>query len=423
MSTVDTVDTVVIGAGQAGLAVSRLLTEAGRDHVVLERGRVGERWRTERWDSLRLLSPNWMTRLPDWRYRGPDDDGFMTAQSFTHYLEDYANSFAAPVVGGVTVEHLSAAGDGYRVVTDGGSWRCRHVVVATGPHGTPHAPVALRGMATLHSSQYRNPGKIPPGAVLVVGGSSSGVQIADELNAAGREVVLSVGGHTRMPRTYRGMDVFWWLETTGRLARTIDHTADPAAARREPSMQLVGRPEGAPLAGDIDLPALQARGVRLAGRLDSLDRGTVTFRDDLLRTTAAADERMFRFLNDVDEHVARAGLAAEVWPAARPRPFAPQVTPRKLDLRKEGIGSVVVATGYRSDFGWLGLPIVRHDGSIYQRRGVTPAPGVYVVGMRFQHRRDSAFIDGARHDARSVVRHILTGSTDGISLASREPAT
>jgi putative flavoprotein involved in K+ transport len=417
-----TLDTVVIGAGQAGLAVSRLLTDAGRDHVVLERGRVGERWRTERWDSLCLLSPNWMTRLPGWRYRGPDDDGFMTKHSFTQYLEDYADSFAAPVIAGVTVEQLAAAGEGYRVITDSGTWGCRHVVVATGPHGTQSALTALGGIATLHSSQYRNPGQLPAGGVLVVGASSSGVQIADELNAAGREVVLAVGSHTRMPRAYRGMDVFWWLETTGRLARTIDDVPDPAAARREPSMQLVGRSRGAPAARDVDLAALHARGVRLTGRLDSVDGAIARFRDDLARTTARADARMFGFLDDVDRHVENAGLAAELLPVDRPDRIAAPPTPRRLDLRKAGIGSVLVATGYRPDYKWLGLPILREDGSIYQRRGVTPAPGVYVVGTRFQHRRDSVFIDGAQHDARSVVRHLLTGSTEGSSVASPEPA-
>ncbi len=226
-------DTVIVGAGHAGLAVSRLLSAAGREHVILERGRVGERWRSQRWDSLHLLTPNWMTRLPGFSYRGPDPDGYLAAAAFAGYLDDYATSFDAPVVERTTVEELSRArlGRSYRVVTDRGTWQASNIVVATGPHGTPQIPGAVRAgglgsVELLTAQQYRNPAQLPPGGVLVVGASSSGVQIADELARAGRPVVLSVGRHTRMPRRYRGMDIFWWLESTGRLARTIDDMPD-----------------------------------------------------------------------------------------------------------------------------------------------------------------------------------------------------
>jgi putative flavoprotein involved in K+ transport len=418
-----TIDTVVIGAGHAGLAVSRLLTDARRDHVVLDRGRVAERWRTERWDSLHLLTPNWMTRLPGWYQSGSDPDGHLSAAGLVAHLERYAASFDAPVVGDTTVHELGEAPGGYQVVTDRGTWRARHVVVATGPHGLPRVPAGLDGAEVLSANRYRNPARLGPGGVLVVGASASGVQIADELNRAGRDVVLAVGRHTRMPRRYRGMDIFWWLESTGRLARTIDDVPDAAAARREPSLQLVGRPGEGGFVPDLDLAALQASGVRLAGRLDDLSASRARFRPDLADQVAAADARMHRFLDAVDDHVGRAGLTTEVLEPVRPRRLVVPAPLRSLNLAREGIGTVLVATGYRPDYPWLRLPITGPDGFIRQERGVTAAPGVYVVGQRFQHRRDSGFIDGARHDARSVVQHLRTGSTsaeaDGLS---EEPA-
>jgi putative flavoprotein involved in K+ transport len=419
-----TIDTVVIGAGHAGLAVSRLLTDAGRDHVVIDRGRVAERWRTERWDSLHLLTPNWMTRLPGWFHGGSDPDGYLSAAGLVAHLERYAASFDAPVVGDTTVHELcEAPSGGYRVVTDRGTWRARHVVVATGPHGLPRVPAGLDDAEVLTANRYRNPAGLGPGGVLVVGASASGVQIADELNRAGRDVVLAVGRHTRMPRRYRGMDIFWWLESTGRLARTIDDVPDAAAARREPSLQLVGRPSEGGQAPDLDLAALQARGVRLAGRLEEMSGSRARFRPDLADQVAAANASMHRFLDAVDEYVGRAGLTTEVLEPVRPRPLVVPAPLRSLDLAREGIGTVLVATGYRPDYPWLHLPITGPDGFIRQERGVTAAPGVYVVGQRFQHRRDSGFIDGARHDARAVVQHLLTGSTSDVADGlSEEPA-
>jgi putative flavoprotein involved in K+ transport len=418
----NSIDTVVIGAGHAGLAVSRLLTEAGRDHVVLDRGQVAERWRTERWDSLHLLSPNWMTRLPGWCYQGSDSDGFMSVGSFVRYLERYAESFGAPVLGDTTVQELSAACGGYRLVTDRGTWRARHVVIATGPHGVPHLPAGLGATEVVTANLYRNPAGLRPGGVLVVGASSSGVQIADELNRVGRDVVLAVGRHTRMPRRYRGMDIFWWLERTGRLARTIDDVPDRAAARREPSMQLVGR-GGDEHPRDLDLVTLQARGVRLVGRFDGMEGARARFRPDLAANAAAADNSMHRLLDAVDEYIARTGLIAKVWRSVRPRRLDIPAAARSLDLSRARIDTVLLATGYRPDYPWLRLPITDPDGSIRQHQGVTAAPGVYVVGQRFQHRRDSGFIDGARHDARAVVRHLLTGSTAIASGGlSEEPA-
>lgn len=447
MSTTGTsgaVETVVIGSGHAGLAVSRLLTAAGHDHVVLDRGNIGERWRSERWDSLHLLTPNWMTRLPGLAYGGPDPEGYLSAGQLVGVLEQYAASFDAPVVGGTTVLRVEAAAgadpldpvDGghtgggvrYRVVTDGGTLLARNVVVATGPHGTPHLPAGLdeAGRADVEvvtAKEYRNPGRLAPGGVLVVGASSSGVQIADELNRSGRDVVLAVGRHTRMPRRYRGMDVFWWLESTGRLARTIDTMPDASAARREPSLQLIGSNDPQQYNREMHLGALQNRGVRLVGRLEGVSARTAHLGRGLADAVAAADTALNRFLDNVDEYVDRVGLTSEVWPAVRPRPIEVSETPSRLDLRSEGIGTVLVAAGYRPHHPWLRLPVSAPDGSIRQVRGVTPAAGLYVVGQRFQHRRDSGFIHGARHDARAVVGHLL-GDTRTARAVERsgEPA-
>ncbi len=431
-----TIDTVVIGAGHAGLAVSRLLTDAGREHVVLDRGRIGNRWRTERWDSLHLLTPSWMTRLPGWSYRGPDPDGYLSAGSFVGYLEAYAASFGAPVVPGSTVHEVAAvSGDRssrrYRVVTSRGTWHARHVVIATGPHGTPYVPAGLTGLDTARvdlvtSNNYRNPARLGSGGVLVVGASASGVQIADELNRAGREVTLAVGRHTRMPRRHRGLDIFWWLENTGRLARTIDEVADPVAARGETSLQLVGRDDPVRATEDLDLGRLQERGVRLVGRLATVEGRTARFRDDLGATVGAADATLDRLLDSLDHFVERVGLGGQLWDSPRPRPVPVGPARTRIDLRADGIGTVLLAAGYRPHHPWLRLPITDPDGTIRQHRGVTPAPGVYVVGQRFQHRRDSGQIDGARHDARSVVAHLLAASGSpalaGSGSGRREPA-
>jgi len=417
-----TIDTVVIGAGHAGLAVSRLLTDAGHDHVVLDRGRVAERWRTERWDSLHLLTPSWMTRLPGWEYTGPDQDGYLSVGQLVEHLEGYAASFGVPLVGGTTVEDVRVSGHGggrYAVVTDRGTWHARNIVIANGPHGRPHVPPGVARAAVLTSSEYRNPAQLEDGGVLVVGASASGVQIADEVRRAGREVTLSVGRHTRMPRRYRGLDIFWWLETTGRLARTIDEMPDVATARRESSLQLVGHGEAGRAVSDLDLATLQSRGVRLTGRFAGISRHTARFGEDLRGNVATADRLMNRVLDSFDRYVERVGLVQEVWPAVRPRSVEVTSPPSRLDLRAERISTVLLATGYRPHHPWLNLPITEPDGTLRQHRGVTEAPGIYTVGQRFQHRRDSAMIDGARFDAQMVLGHLL-GAAVGARLTSEE---
>jgi putative flavoprotein involved in K+ transport len=405
-----TIDTVVIGAGQAGLAASRCLTDRGVDHVVLERGRVAERWRSERWDSLRLLTPNWMSRLPCWSYTGPDPHGFMTAAQVTAYFRAYADASAAPVVEDSAVVSVERTEGGFDVATTSNIWTANKVVIATGWCDQPAVPaIAGRldpGITQVTPSAYRDPGSLPDGGILVVGASATGVQLADELAHSGRDVVLAVGSHTRLPRRYRGMDIFWWLKRIGSFDRTIDEVPDPIAARHEPSLQLVGRPDHP----NLDLTTLAAAGVRLAGRLTGIDGRRVGFGPDLATNVTAADTRMRRVLADIDAHIDATGLTAEVLDPERQATLTTTDPPATMDLRVRGITSVIWATGHRRTYPWLHLPVLDTHGEIRQHRGVTPVQGVYVLGQRFQHRRSSNFIDGVGRDAAFLADH-LTGRT------------
>jgi len=400
------IDTVIIGAGQAGLALSRCLTDRGREHLVLERGRTAERWHSERWGSLRLLTPNWMSRLPGWAYRGPDPNGFMTAPEVADYFVRYAHSFDAPVSETTTVEALERRDTEFVVRTDRSTWRAANVVIATGWCDEPAVPaLAATVDSRIHQttpSAYRNPATLPDGGVLVVGAAASGVQLADELRRAGREVVLAAGSHTRLPRRYRGMDIWWWLEQIGSLDRTIDELTDHGRARREPSLQLVGRPDGR----GVDLATLQALGVRLTGRLTGASGSTARFASDLPRTTAKAEARLRRVLADIDEFIAANGLTDEVFAPEPIRSVDASRAPERLDLRAAGITTVLWATGFRRPYPWLRVPVLDATGELRHRRGVTPVPGLYVLGQRFQHRRNSNFIDGVRHDARYIADRI-----------------
>jgi putative flavoprotein involved in K+ transport len=398
------VETLIVGAGQAGLAVSRCLTAQGADHVVVERGRIAERWRSARWDSLRLLTPNWMSRLPAWSYPGPDPDGYMTAPELASHLEDYAGSFTAPVHENTTVEIVEAAAGGLRVVTSQGTWLARNVVVATGTENRAYVPSAASGIdprtCQLTAGRYRGPDQVPGGGVLVVGASASGAQIAEELRRAGRPVVISVGRHARLPRRYRDRDILWWMERAGVLGQTIDQVHDARTARRAPSMQLSGR--GYP----VGLDALAAGGVRLAGRLVAADGRRLSFADDLPATIGGAQARMERLMRTIDGYLARRG-GEGAGPADPPAPFTAPPGPVELDLRRAGIGTVIWATGYQPAYPWLRVPVLDRHGQIAHSRGVTSVPGLYVLGLKFMYRRNSSFIDGVASDARFVAAHVM----------------
>jgi putative flavoprotein involved in K+ transport len=401
------IDTLIIGAGQAGLAASRLLTEAHHEHVVLERGRVGERWLSSSWDSLRLLTPNWMSRLPYWTYAGAQPDDFMSAPELAEFLADYGRSFHAPIESHTTVQHVRRKAGVFQVTTDRGDWQAAHVVIATGWADKPWIPsVAERlhpDIQQLAPEHYKHPRQLRKGGVLVVGASATGAQIADELRRADRDVYLAVGSHTRMPRRYRGKDIFYWLEHIGALDRSIDDVASAAAARREPSLQLIGR------SGDcsVDLATLAANGVTLTGRLTQIDDVVVDFANDLQATLSVADRRLRRVLDQIDAYITSNRMLAEV-ESHEHLLRAPRVGAlRQLDLRAAGVTTVIWATGYRRSYPWLHVPAFDAEGEIDHRYGITPVPGLYVLGQRFQRTRRSNFIGGVGPDAVTITRHLM----------------
>ncbi|MGG5819960.1 NAD(P)-binding domain-containing protein [Falsiroseomonas sp. HW251] len=394
-------DAVVIGAGQAGLAASHQLGRFGIEHVVLERGRIAERWRSERWDSLRLLTPNWMTTLPGHAYAGPHPDGFMSLPELIEFLSDYAAAFNAPVLEGIAVGALRPIGEAWHVETNAGCWRARSVVVATGACARPAVPDFAATLSPaihqLPASAYRNPAALPPGGVLVVGAAASAVQIAEELSVAGREVAIAVGRHTRAPRSYRGRDIFWWMHHVGLLEDRAEDQRDLRRAASQPSLQLVG---GLPRR-DLDLGALRDRGVRVLGRATGAEGTRMRFADDLALSTAGAQRPMESMLARIDVAADALGAPQQGWPAA-PGDFAP--TPPELDLAGERVGSVVWATGYRRDNGWLGAAGLLDDsGEIRHRLGIGALPGLFVLGLRFMRRRSSSFIGGVGIDAAVIA--------------------
>jgi putative flavoprotein involved in K+ transport len=384
--------------------MSHCLSERSIDHVVLERGEVANSWRNERWDSLRLLTPNWQCRLPGYGYGGDDPDGFMTMPEVVDFIAAYAKEIAAPVHTDTQVTSVRRTDDGYQVTTDQGEWECRAVVVATGafniPKVPPFADEVPSSVSTLTPSNYRNPDQLADGGVLVVGASATGLQIADEIHRSGRPVTLAVGEHVRGPRVYRGRDIHWWMEAAGVLGERYDEVDDIVRARRVPSMQLVGTPERATL----DLNTLTAIGVRLVGRLATIRDGRALFSGSLRNKCELADLKLDRLLDTIDEWATASGLD-DTTPA--PERFARTVVPDPptldLDLTRGGINTIVWATGFRPDYSWLDVDVLDNKGMLRHDGGVVDSPGMYVIGAPFLRRRNSSFIDGAREDAEDLI--------------------
>jgi len=401
------VTTVVIGAGHAGLAMSWSLARRSIDHVVLERGEVANSWRTERWDSLRLLTPNWQSRLPGYGYQGSDPDGFRTMRETIDFIERYAGVIAAPIRTHTNVTSVRNSGEGYDVATDQGVWKCQAVVLATGACNIPLVPALAEAIpstiGTLTPMQYRNPGQLEAGGVLVVGASATGIQIADEIHRSGRPVTLAVGEHVRVPRVYRGRDIQWWMDAAGVLNERYDEIDDIGRARNVPSLQLAGSDDR----WTLDLNSLTAIGVKHIGRLAGINDGKALFSGSLRNQCALADLKMNRLLDTIDEWAAAHGLDSEVSPKQRFAPTKVEASPPLgIDLKRGGIRTIIWATGFRPDYSWLDVPVLDRKGRVRHDGGVVDAPGMYLMGIPFLRRRKSSLIDGAADDARDLSAHL-----------------
>ncbi len=402
------VDVVVIGAGHAGLAMSHILSRRAIEHVVLERSGIANSWRTERWNSLRLLTPNWMTRLPGRAYSGSDPYGYMTAGEVADFITDYAARTSAPVLTDTVVTRVVQDGGCYRVATERGDWRCRAVVLATGAFNIPIVPQVAEAVPAsvqqLTARDYREPGQLAQGGVLVVGGSATGLQLAQEIQRSGRPVTLATGEHVRMPRVYRGRDIQWWMFASGILDQRIEDTDEPDRARRVPSPQLAGTPDFATL----DFNVLRRDGVEIVGRLIGARDGKAQFSGSLRNVCALADLKLNRLLASIDDWAERNDLSGEVGPAERFAPTDVGGSPRLgLELGKQ-FSSVIWATGFRPDYSWLDVPVFDRRGGLKHDRGVVDAPGLYVLGLPYLRRRKSSFIHGAEDDVRELGAHVIS---------------
>lgn len=399
------VEVIVVGAGQAGVAMSEHLSRAGIRHLVLERGRVAERWRSERWDSLVANGPAWHDRFPGMAFADVDPDGFATKEQVAEYMSAYAEKFAAPVRCGVEVRAVRRVegAPGFEVDTTDGLFCARYVVAATGAFQTPVVPALVpadAGVVQLHSSRYRSPHQLPAGGVLVVGAGSSGVQIAAELQRSGRQVHLAVGPHDRPPRSYRGRDFVWWLGVLDKW-----DAATPPRGAEHVTIAVSGADGGR----TVDFRNLAEEGVTLVGRANGYRDGVVEFGGDLARNIAAGDANYLDLLDEADAYIARHGLDLPEEPEARvfgPEPACVSDPLRELDLAAAGVASVVWATGFTSDYSWLPTGALDASGRPAHRRGVSAEAGVYFLGLPWQSRRGSSFIWGVWHDAKHVADHI-----------------
>ena len=375
--------------------------------MVLERGEVANSWRRERWDSLRLLTPNWQSRLPGYQYEGADPDGYMTMGEVIDFISRFAEQSGAPVRTNTAVTAVARTDTGYQVTTSQGECRCRAVVLASGACNVASVPSLRQAVPAtipcLTPFDYRNPSHLPEGGVLIVGASATGVQLADEIQRSGRQVTLSVGEHVRLPRLYRHRDVLWWMDASGVWNQRYDEVDDLARARRLPSPQLVGTSRRTTL----DLNTLSAAGVEIVGRLATVRDGRALFSGGLRNQFALADLKMNRLLDTFDEWARTNERAAAVGPPERFEPTrAPQSSRLHLDLQSGEVRSIVWATGFRPDYRWLDVPVLDDKGYLRHDGGVVDAPGLYALGLPVLRRRKSSFIYGVEDDARELVDHL-----------------
>jgi len=415
---VERIETLIIGGGQAGLAMSEHLGRQGLPHLIVERRRIAEHWRSERWDSLVANGPAWHDRFPTMAFSGIDPDSFASKDRIVTYFEAYARQIAAPVRCGVEVRALrrKADGSGFAAETPDGVIEAANVVAATGPFQRPVVPAivpASAGIVQIHSAAYRNPGQLPAGAVLVVGAGSSGAQIADELERAGRRVYLSIGPHDRPPRRYRGRDFVWWL---GALGQWDARAVEPGTEHVTISVS------GAHGGHTVDFRRLGARGITLLGRAGSFEDGTMRFAPDLARNIALGDANYLSVLDAADAYAAKNGLDLPEEPEARKLEADPDCVThpmRELDLARAGVASIVWATGYALDFGWVKIDVFDDKGRPLHRRGVSAVPGLYFLGLPWLSRRVSPFIWGVWHDAEHLAGHIARRGSVATSVPGR----
>ncbi len=389
--------------------MSRCLTERAIDHVVLERGEVANTWKTERWNSLTLLTPNWQSRLPGFGYEGDDPDGYRALPETIAFIERYAQVISAPVQTHTQVTSVRPSNGGYAVATNQGDWHCRSVVLASGACNIPLIPAVAEAVpATIDMItpvQYRNPGELEEGGVLVVGAAATGVQLAEEIHRSGRPVTLATGEHIRAPRVYRGRDIEWWMDAAGVLDERYDEVDDINRARSVPSLQLTGSAERSM----TDLNGLTAIGVKLIGRLAAINDGKAQFSGSLRNLCAMSDLKMNRLLNTIDEWATDNGLDETVDPPHRFAPTEVEASPPlALDLTTGAIKTILWATGFRPDYSYLDLPVLDRKGRVRHDGGVVEAPGMYLMGIQFLRRRKSALIDGAGDDARDLSAYLAS---------------
>lgn len=399
------VDTVVVGAGQAGIAMSEHLRNHSIEHVILEKSRIAEAWRTARWDALVANGPAWHDRFPGMKFKDHGPGAFVPKDAVVEYMEDYAQQINAPIKCGVEVKRVTKneGGSGFHVDTTDGSYLANHIVAATGPFQNPVIPRVIPAetdLLQIHSASYRNPDQLPDGAVMVVGAGSSGSQIAEELMEAGRKVFLSVGAHDRPPRTYRGRDFVWWL---GVLCKWDMVTPGPGTEHVTIAVS------GARGGKTVDFRRFAMSGMTLVGMTTDYIDGTLHFADDLQRNIAAGDANHLSLLDEADAYIERNGLDFPEDPDARkiwPEPDCLTDPIRKLDLRQHGVGTVIWATGYSTDYGWLDVDALDENGRPAHLRGISTEAGVYFLGLPWQSRRGSSFIWGVWHDAKFIADQI-----------------
>lgn len=406
------VETAIIGGGHAGLTMSYSLSQLGLEHVILERGQVGERWRRERWDSFHFQFPNWTIELPGYKYQSDNPEAFAPGREIVQFIQDYAIFIKAPTRCGVEVTSLEQTSNSgrYLLTTNNGTIEAVNVVIATGPYQRAAIPAMSsdvpKDIFQVHSSAYRNSNQLPPGSVLVVGSGASGCQIADDLQQSGRQVYLSVGRHNRTPRRYRGKDFAYWGAALKRPEQIVDMV--PLNLRKGAEVLLTGVNGGY----DVDLRSMAARGIVLLSHLQGIREGNLLSADDLGQQLAKGDESFENFKKAVDEYVTKSGLEA---PKDQESVISPNITEEistpisHLNLKDAGVGAIVWASGFRYDFDWVKLPIFDDGGEPVHRRGVTQLPGIYFLGLRWLYKRKSAFLlrAGPAEDAAYLAEQII----------------